>query len=53
VRELLDRPAEAAALGARAREHVARELSWERYVDALETVIRQAAARRAQETANR
>jgi glycosyltransferase involved in cell wall biosynthesis len=53
LRELLERPHEAAALGARAREHVVRELGWERYVDALETVIREAVARRAQETANR
>jgi glycosyltransferase involved in cell wall biosynthesis len=53
LRELLDRPDEAAALGARAREHVVRELSWERYVDALETVVREAAARRGQDTANR
>jgi glycosyltransferase involved in cell wall biosynthesis len=53
LRELLDRPQEAAVLGARAREHVVRELSWERYVDALETIIREAAERRAQETANR
>jgi glycosyltransferase involved in cell wall biosynthesis len=53
LRELLDRPEEAAALGARAREHVVRELSWERYVDALETIVREAAARRGQDTANR
>ena len=53
LRDLLDRPEEAAALGARAREHVVRELGWERYVDALETIIREAAVRRAQDTANR
>lgn len=53
LRDLLDRPHEAAALGARAREHVVRQLSWERYVDALETIIREAAVRRAQDTANR
>jgi glycosyltransferase involved in cell wall biosynthesis len=41
----------AVEVGARGREHVVRELDWDRYVDALEAVIRGVAPRGAQLTA--
>jgi glycosyltransferase involved in cell wall biosynthesis len=44
LEELLADPAAAASLGARAREHVVRELGWDRYVTAIEAVIRDCAA---------
>jgi glycosyltransferase involved in cell wall biosynthesis len=46
LRELLAEPDAAAALGCRARETVERELGWERYVDRIAEVLRDARARR-------
>jgi glycosyltransferase involved in cell wall biosynthesis len=43
VKALIDDPSEAAALGARARERVERQLDWGRYVDAIANVVAGAA----------
>ena len=45
IAAVLDDDGRAATLGARARETIELELRWDRYVDRLETVLRDAAAR--------